>query len=158
MTNWRVLASIAASALILACLLLFMRALSKPDPSATLSAKLEKTVSDWAANKIPVNERVINLIIGDADAGEDVLSLAPQVQESSLLDKLKGAFGLNSAPRPVNVSNPFTKAFGQDKSAIAWTFDGFSKAQERDVIEELAKNIVKAHDSQAVLNIVAQGE
>lgn len=88
MTNWKVLVSIAASALILACLLLFMSALNKPDPSAALTGKMEKAVSDFIANKVPASERVINLVIGEADAGEDVLSLAPQVKGKSLLDIL----------------------------------------------------------------------
>ena len=120
MTGWKAVVSIAAGVLLLACLLLFVRSLNKPDPAAMLTAKLEKVVSDWAANRVPVNERVINLIIGDA--GAEVLSLVPQ-----------------------------------DK-AVTWTLDGYSKAQEKEVIEVLARSIVKAHDFGAVLNIVAQGE
>lgn len=157
MGNQRIIAAFSAFVLVCVGGLALLRRLAVSDPSAALSGKVDAVISGWVANGVGAGSRELTLVIGDAQAGEDVLRLpASDGGEATLLEKLR-ALVAGNAPRAVDRPNPFTKAFAKKPGAVAWTFDGFSKTQEAAVIDALARNIVKAHDANAVINIVAQG-
>ncbi|MFA5137646.1 MAG: formylglycine-generating enzyme family protein [Elusimicrobiota bacterium] len=141
-------------------MLLFIRGVrGGADTSSVLNTRLEQVIGDWAAKKVPVNSRVINLIIGDSTSDDDgILNTArPLPAEEGILDKLQGLFGKRKL-RESKEQSAFAKAAAQEPGVVTWTFYGFSKADEKAVIEELAKGIVKAHDAEAELNIVAKGD
>ncbi|MBI5244420.1 MAG: formylglycine-generating enzyme family protein [Elusimicrobia bacterium] len=159
MPNRLALASLAGIVLLAAGFYLFLRGLGAPDPSDSLTNRIEALVGKWSTGGVPLKDRVITLVIGDSGAGESVLSLSrPPLSEGSMLDKIRNILGMGTRLRTLKEPTEFSKAFSRDPNAVTWVFEGFSRSDEKAVVEQVRKSLIKAHDADAVINIVAQGE
>ena len=70
--------SIAAAAVIGVTALGFISGIRsrRAAPTETLSAEVEKLIGQWTVGKIPLQSRVINLVLGDARGAEEPLSVS----------------------------------------------------------------------------------
>jgi hypothetical protein len=132
-----------------------IRTLDYSEGPLELSIKVDALVSAWAAQNIPMRQRAAVLVISDAD-DSDVLAVA---EEPWWLDRLSVWLrrGYGPRPRAVNVDSKFVKAYSGDANTIAWTHEGRTTASQRQMVREIMRAIVKAHDAGAEIDVVTQG-
>ena len=123
--------------------------------SGALSAQLDELAAAWTAKNTPVNDRMVVLVISDAESADDPLALA---KEPSVLDRMKGWFRRTVLGKTRAAEDSrFARAFAGDAATILWTQASFPTAEEEDMVRGIKAAIVKAHDAGAELDIVTQG-
>ena len=123
MSNWKNIAVVVLIPIILVCLLLFVRGVSdKSDPNAGLTGKVEKVIGDWTVRKVLPNNRIVTLVIGEADDDDDALDLSSgRPADLSFANKVRAMFGMKRKLRAVNRTSPFGKAFvGTAVGGLEW--------------------------------------
>jgi hypothetical protein len=116
--------------------------------------RMEAQVADWEAKKVPAASRVFNLVLSDAGSGTEPLLVSA---EPGLSDRVSAWFSRTFLPRKAVPASQFAQAFADEPNTLVWTHEGFATASEGQMMRELAKAIVTAHDAGAEVNIVAQG-
>jgi|GEM_PF-2543765 len=137
-----------------------------------LSAQVDKLVAGWTAQNTPASNRVVDLIISDAQEAEEekpedraaayssgdmeVLSTA---NKPSGLAKMGIWFRRTFFRRSMSAGEDtaFVESFSDNPNAITWTHKGEETASEEEMAKEFMRAILKADDAGAEINIITQG-
>lgn len=121
-----------------------------------LTGGVDALTAGWQAKGVPEAERVVNIIISDAEP-----EMGPFVTpaDPGLLDRAIAWFRRSIWGGKPQAQTPtaFARAVADETSAVVWTHEGFSTVSEEAMSREVMKAVVKAHDMGAEINIVTQG-
>lgn len=122
-----------------------------------LGVQVDGLVALWESKGVPEKDRVLDIVISDADSGPAVFAFNPGVL--SALDQPAAWFNRTFLRTSLSAQEdtPFAKAFADDPAAVTWTHEGFATVSEDEMIEEIMKAVMKAHETGAGVNVVAQG-
>ncbi|MBI4803337.1 MAG: DUF1566 domain-containing protein [Elusimicrobia bacterium] len=142
-----------------------------------LTAQINNLAAGWEAENMPASDRVVNIIISDAQTGSlDKPDKRDSGGEVSGSQTLSDSETLPLADKPPVLKNARvwlkrtflrkTVSAGANGSlaeslgvtdAVAWTHRGFETASEGEMARELMKAVIKADDAGAEVNIITQG-
>ena len=138
-----------------------------------LVEQVDRLTAGWAANNTPETDRVVDLIISDAQeeaaqerpaetsgaySSEDLEVLASGVKPSAtakLGTWFRRTFFRRTMKAPEDTA--FVEALANKPGAVVWTHKGEETASEDEMTREFMRAILKADDAGAVVNIVTQG-
>lgn len=139
-----------------------------------LSAQVDKLASRWNADNAPSSDRVVNLIVSDAEgaaaaanrpaektsaySSEDLEVLA-SAQKPPFMARVaawfRRTFFRRSMKAPENTA--FTESLADKPGAVVWTHKGEESASEEEMTREFMRAILKADASGAEINIITDG-
>lgn len=138
-----------------------------------LSAKVDQLASAWKAQNTPESERVVDLIISDAEEADaqqqsvetkgayssEDLEVLSSAKEPSAAAKMGTWFRRTFLRRSMSAgrATPLAEALAQKPGAVVWTRKGKETASDAETAREVMKAIVKAEEALAEVNIVVQG-
>ena len=124
-----------------------------PDPRSLL-AKAEALVARWTTEKLPLDGRMLTLLVYDRSSDGDLLD--PQAWSAasggSWFDRLLG-----TRKRPAPETAAFLEAMRQDTSVLSLPLDGFSARNQSVYVNMLTAMLAQAHDAGGEVDIVTQG-
>ena len=121
----------------------------------SMDAQLDGLSAVWTAQNVPMSERLVTLVLSDAESSGEPLALARlPAAPARLMGWLRRTF-LGDA-RAASDSG-FAGHFSGDQSTVLWTQASFPSAEGEAMTRDIRAAIIKAHDAGAELDIVAQG-
>lgn len=128
------------------------RAASGPDPNDGV-AKVADAISRWTFEKVPVNKRIVTLLVFDrAQEAEPLDGASIEPASRSWLASL---FGRSPTAPPQAAA--LLQRFERDPSVVPMSFDAAFAASESRLVQALSDAIVKVHDAGAETDVVTVG-
>ncbi|MFI5350593.1 MAG: hypothetical protein ACHQ2Z_13685 [Elusimicrobiota bacterium] len=126
------------------------------DGPGALPGKIDELAAAWTAKNVPLSDRVITLVISDAESAGSLMDLPEAPSGRDRLEAWVRRAYLGRS-RAAAEDSAFARAFARDSATIMWTRARYPSAQEENMTREIMAAIVKAHDAGAELDIVTQG-
>lgn len=134
-------------------LLVHLRGISTGPGS--MDAQLDELSADWTARNVPMSDRLVTLVLSDAESSGEPLALA---RLPSAPARLKGWLRRTFLGDSRAASDSaFARNFSGDRATVLWTQASFPSAEGEAMTRDVRAAIIKAHDAGAELDIVAQG-